>query len=436
MTLRPYQQDFLNRFASRKDQRLLMLWATSAGKTRSAIEAMKEIHAKRILIVCPAIARGTWLAEFEKWSDYKPMAIRIGATRTSGVTKKEHIYREAAYDADVQVVSYGLLGQLDSDRYDFIVLDEFHALRAPLSKQSKIVTQLFRFNAETPALALSATGIPTDPKQLWNPLNTFWPGQWGPPTPTNDISWKFQAMYCEKIVTEYGTAYKGAKSDDALKQLSRALDPFVHRVSDKEVAQFLPPLHAEALRLDTKEDLSDIASEWLETLPEDARPIVICFKRETASNLAEDLNAFKIDGTISPERRVEILAQAKLIVATSESIRESISLSVYTHALIFEWRTSPASAIQLLGRFARQDALDLMRPTYVQYVCFPGDETKADILQERVGVVNAVLQRDSKAERLQEIFAPQELTEERVEKMFMSMLGTIITTNLEDAGVE
>ncbi len=433
ITLRPYQEAFLKQYAHRPDRRLLMLWATSAGKTLGAIAAAKQLGARRILAIAPAVGRGTWLAEFAKWApEHAARSIRLGRTRASGVTKKEAAYRAEAYAADVQVISYGLLSHLDTQRYDLIVLDEFHALRAPLSKQSKEVRRIFSANLGTPALALSATGIPTDPKQLWNPLNTFWPNQWGPPQPTGEVSWKFQAMFCEKFQNEHGTMYKGAKSPEALELLARRLDPFVHRVSDREVAAFLPPLHAEALHLDQSLPPLAVATDWLETLDESARPILVTFKRETAYELAEKLGARVITGEITPEARVRMLAEPGLIVATSESIRESISLSVYTHALIFQWRTSPASAIQLLGRFARQDSADLSRPTYVQYVCFPDDSSRASVLQERVAAVNVVLQKDGKAERLQEIFRPEELTEERVEAMFLSMLGSMRTVNVDE----
>jgi superfamily II DNA or RNA helicase len=435
LTLRPYQAEMLRKLEQRPDKRLLLLWATSAGKTLGALAAARQLSAKRILVVCPAIARGTWLAEFAKWApEYVPFSVRIGRERSSGVSKKQAAYRDAAYAADVQIVSYGLLKQLDPQPYDLIVLDEFHALRDPLSQQSKAVRKVFRANEHTPALALSATGIPTDPKQLWNPLDLFWPGQWGYPQPTGGVSWRFQAQYCAKVENEYGAAYKGAKSPEALETLARRLDPFVHRVSDTEVAAFLPPLHAERLQLDQRCEVGTVSRDWLESLPESAIPIVVCFLRETAATLATLLDGRLITGAVHPEQRLAILAEAaanrQLVVATSESIRESISLSAFTHALIFEWRTSPAQAIQLLGRFARQDTVDLTRPTYVQYVVQPGDDARADLLQERVDAVNVVLQKDSKAERLVELFKPQELTEDRIETLFSQMLGNMRTVDV------
>lgn len=429
--LRPYQVDAVHLFNQRHDHRLILAHATSAGKTLTALTCAQTIGARRILVACPALARPTWAREFAKWAPgLTPHPVRFGRNR-KGLSKAKDAERTAAYSADVQIVSYKLLKEIDSSPRDLLILDELHALRDPLSQQSRIVRAYRTAHPKLAMLGLTATPIPTEVRQLWCPLDTFWPGAWGRKHPAGDVSWDFQAKYCYREENEYGVRYVGSKSPEALAQLAGALGPYMHRVTDKEVAPFLPPLHADPLYLDEKRPMADVAQEWLDEVRAGGAKhiIVICYNRDAAAELGAKLGA---DAVITGEASVEYrdtvfqgmrIMGSSLIVATSESIREAISLSYVERALIFQWRTSPAQAIQLLGRFPRQDAVDLTRPTFVQYVVEPGDEARAEILNSRIKDIQNVMASDRKSEQLIELFKPRELTESRLDSMFAAMMG-------------
>lgn len=427
---RPYQLDAVRWFLARPDRRGIFAHATSAGKTLEAIDVSRAVGASRILIVAPAVARPVWVREFQKWGAGEAHPIIYGRSRATGLSKAKVAARDAAYSANIQVVSYKLLKEMDVDARDLVIFDEIHALRDPLSQQSRLAKAYLRKHNRVPVLGLSATLIPTEVKQLWNPLDSFWPGQWGKPAANGGISWDFQGRYCGREENEYGVQYRGAKDEAALAALAGKLAPFVHRVTDKDVAPYLPPLHAEPLYVDEKRTEVDIAAEWYEGVrAESAEAVcIIAYTRETTWAIAGKLDAeYVVTGAETPEKRQAIIDAARLVggllVATSESVRESISLSFCKRALVLQWRTSPAQAIQLMGRFPRQDA-DITRPCLIQYVVLPGDESRAEVLHERIAAIQALMKADRKGEQLQEIFAPRPLTEERLEGMFAQMMGT------------
>ena len=431
MTRRPYQLDAVRWFLARPDRRGIFAHATSAGKTLEAIDCATGLGASRILVVAPAVARPVWVREFQKWGAGEAHPIIYGRARTSGLSKAKAAARDLAYAANIQVVSYKLLKEMDADARDFVIFDEIHALRDPVSQQSRLAKAYLRKHARVPVLGLSATPIPTEVKQLWNPLDTFWPGQWGRPADNGGISWDFQARYCRREENEYGVQYVGAKDEAALVALAGRLAPYIHRVTDHDVAPYLPPLHAEPLYVDEKRAEVDIAAEWAESArAEDAGVlVVISYEREMAWNIAAKLDTeYVVTGEASPEARQRIIdavrvAGTGILVCTSEAVREAISLSFAKRALVLQWRTSPAQAIQLMGRFPRQDA-DISRPCFIQYVVLPGDEHRAEMLHERIAAIQSLMKADRKGEQLQEIFSPRPLTEARLEDMFAQMMGS------------
>ena len=434
ITIRPYQQAAIDRLQARPDRRLLLAWDPGAGKTRGAIEIAKAIGAKRILVVASALARPVWRAEFARWwPEVEAHTIRFGKVRKS-VTKAQAAERELAYAADVQVTSFALLKNLDGGARDLLILDEVHALRSPLSQQSRMVKAFARAHPGMPILALSATPIPSNVANIWNVIDTLAPAYLGKATKTGDVSWDFRARYMHRTVNDYGTAYSGVK-EDALPGLAKRLEPLMHRVTETEFAAFLPPVVASMLFIDEARGDADVAADWLdEQLGNDRTHIgMFPFGHKLHAELvamAEKSgaeNVFSFTGIEPPEERARIIAAARaaprsVLIATAESVRESVSLSGVKDALILQWRTTPAQALQLFGRFGRADGDK--RVTTIKYVAHPGDETRAESLQARLDVSAALYEPGPKAERLQSLFAPRPLTEERLEDMMAQMFGT------------
>lgn len=443
--LRPWQQPAIDFVMARADRRAILNHPTGSGKSRTALEVAVALCARRILLVAPARARANWTREFARWTQLDAHPIRYGKARKS-LTKAQTAQRDASYAADVRVVSYDLVMQaLDPNPVDLVIIDEIHDLREPLSQQSKAIRAYLRARPATPCVGLTATLIPTEVQNLWNPLDTFWPGKWGKAAANGGVSFAFKREYCEAVESEYATsgfAFRGSKGPEAEALLRQHLAPYVHSVSDREVAPYLPKLDATPLYLDVKRGMSELASDWFER-PGDAQPahqMLVFFNRDAAWEAAATLmkwDPIVLTGEMPVEerdKRVQAarLQPASLLIATSEAIRESIDLSFMNRVLIQQWRSTPAQALQLMGRFRRMNG-DLARPPHIEYVVQPGEEGRAELLSDRIRAANAVLGGGQNADALLEIFAPRPLTEDRLEAMCARMFAT---ANFEKADWE
>jgi SWI/SNF-related matrix-associated actin-dependent regulator 1 of chromatin subfamily A len=109
------------------------LWdEMGTGKTPTAIAACRLVHAKKILVICPAIMRSVWANEFEQWSDY-PVSIVEGFVTSppgEGVTIIGHaaLADEAPPSTSKarRRASYSMPHLHAGAPYDVIILDESH----------------------------------------------------------------------------------------------------------------------------------------------------------------------------------------------------------------------------------------------------------------------------------------------------------------------
>lgn len=133
--LYPYQiagRDFLA-----ANDRAILGDAMGVGKTVQAIVAADKVGARRILVVCPAIARVNWAREFEEWQVID---------RKVGVAVSSKDYHKVAAKNDVVVVSYSLPAlsgsaklAMSQEPWDVIVCDEAHMLRNRGTQRTKAV---------------------------------------------------------------------------------------------------------------------------------------------------------------------------------------------------------------------------------------------------------------------------------------------------------
>ena len=434
-SLRPYQKAAIEKFLNNTPHRLLLAHAMGSGKSRTAIEAVKQIQAVKILVVSPAIVRQNWIREFSRWyPEAKPAAIKWGRKRTKGLSKAELLERDAAFNADIQVVSYALLDEVDTT-WDAIIIDETHKLRSPLSQQSKLVRALARNNPDAAMLALSGTAIPNEIRQIWGPIDTLFPAALGQAQKTGREPWSFLNKYCLTSKNEYGTQHFGFKKEKQA-QLLKELGPYIHEVAQSELAQFLPDLFVEPLILDEPRLLSAVTIDWLETLDENTTHIgIFTHLRNTAADVAAALKekfpeipTYLVTGDISADHRDEALQAAKanekaFIVGTTHSLNEGISLSFIKAALVLEWTAELDQVTQFIGRFARQDSLNNM-PTFVRFVQTLEDTEKAQRLQTRVENRNLILKAGRAETIATNLFKPIELSDDKIDALFQGALNS------------
>ncbi|HST79339.1 MAG TPA: SNF2-related protein [Verrucomicrobiae bacterium] len=436
LILRGYQQHGIELFGKlAHPPRHFFTWDMGAGKTIGAFSIAQTYTRKRVLIVCPAIVRGTWLREIGKhWPHVKASAITVGRNRA--LSKKQAALREEAYACDVQVISYDLLPHVEAEGWDLIIVDEFHNLRNPSSKQSKMMRALFRANPDAWAIGLSGTPIPNEAQQLWNPVNTFFPQMWGKISKTFRTPWAFLSRFCEVEQNEYGTRFFGLKEENR-DRLEQEFGKVSFRVVQADFAKYLPPLFVEPLHLDQAKDTVALALEWYESVKDECPHMgIYTHLRATAEAIAAAIpGAFLITGKITPATRDIALAEMRgmsssVLVGTTHALKEGISLSFQKAALVVEWTTAVDEVTQFIARFARQDSTCQM-PTRVQFVVGPTDHGRAEVLSQRIENIQKLV-KPSRADGLAaDTFAAVEMSDES----FQSELSRLIESQQRRAAL-
>jgi SNF2 family DNA or RNA helicase len=153
LTPRPYQiagRDFL---ASRRHA--LLADEMRVGKTPQAIMAAHKIGARRVLVVCPAIACRQWKQEWERWS--------------------EALNKDVP---EVEVISYNRatidLPAYSSFRWDVLIPDEAHFAKTPTAQRTHAIygKNGLGWCAEY-VWPLTGTPAPNHAGEMWPMLRAF-----------------------------------------------------------------------------------------------------------------------------------------------------------------------------------------------------------------------------------------------------------------------
>ena len=201
------------------------------GKTRTAIAALDELGIEHnVLIICPAIARENWRAEFAKWGRIKRLV---------------HVGKPANFlGKGMFVVSYDAFSRMTSRQRDaflehgwaVLICDEAHRLKTSTSKRTKIIygshasmKNALAARADRVWL-LSGTPAPNHVGELWTHLRALWPdsitGLNGPMR-----EYDFQNAFCKIQTTVFGRQIVGSKNVPILKS---KIKPFFLPAREKD----------------------------------------------------------------------------------------------------------------------------------------------------------------------------------------------------------
>lgn len=172
------------------------------GKTYPAIVAAQQVGAKKIAVLCPAMARGMWWAAIQE----------VCGKGTFPTRTKAGVNRMVAGGVTWWVESYEMTasrGTLIHDMVDWapdtVILDEFHFLKSKTAKRTKAIygaqCDLFAFTSADRVWLLSGTPMPNNPAELW----THWKAIFG-----EEMSYhRWLYRYCKVIPTIYGLSIHG-----------------------------------------------------------------------------------------------------------------------------------------------------------------------------------------------------------------------------------
>lgn len=101
------------------------------GKSAQAIVAADKIRAKRILVICPAVARLQWSREFDRFSHIKREFVLVTSTKT--------VFNKST---DSIVISFDLCSRLSDNIlgfFDLVIIDEGHYLKSIHTKRTSAI---------------------------------------------------------------------------------------------------------------------------------------------------------------------------------------------------------------------------------------------------------------------------------------------------------
>jgi len=161
--LREYQREGVRWLCSRAAQGALLADDMGLGKTATVLIALP--NSARVLVICPAVAKGVWRAEVAKWrSD-----LRVTILEGRGCLTR---WPEAG---EILVVNYDVLGEVPKAPCPegvVVIADEAHALK----NGKALRTSRFRAISDTARAIggrtwlVTATPLTNRPQELWSVL--------------------------------------------------------------------------------------------------------------------------------------------------------------------------------------------------------------------------------------------------------------------------
>lgn len=230
MDLFPYQVEGIEwlkgkRFALLADE-------MGVGKTVQAIKAAEAIGASQITVLCPAVARYNWAAEFKTWSK----------TEASAMTLLYSASDAQRTLAPITICSYDLasrpsvLARLRRPG-GVLILDEAHYLKSVGAlRSSSVFGSAGLARIVDRVWALTGTPAPNNASELWIMLRCFG-------APVGEYQ-DFIDRYCTVAPSPYGYEPRivGTKVA-AIPELRKLLEPLMLRRKKADVLKELPPIY-------------------------------------------------------------------------------------------------------------------------------------------------------------------------------------------------
>jgi len=417
----PYQKLGVEFLARRS--RALLADEQGLGKSLEAIAACDVVGAKRVAILCPAVARINWRREFERWSAFP--------------------------DRELFVESYDKVAQ-KTDAYDTIkamqpevlILDEAHYLKTRSSKRTKALYGQFCRGDGLVASArrvwlLTGTPAPNDVSEIFSHLKALWPDVLPEPRTFE----AFIKAYTVFDSTPFGIKILGNKN---IKDLRAKLSGIMLRRRAEDVLKDLPAIawsdvaiEAERVKIDESQPevlelIEAIKNE--QPLPESTamasirrltgmakatavgkmlaeelagraydKVIVFAHHKDVVKELTAQLGAFMpvvITGETSPKHRQEAIDNFQTVpahrvfIGNIQAASTAITLTAASQVVFAEASWTPADNAQAAKRAHR---IGQTRPVFVRMFGLAGsiDEAVTRVLARKSRLVSQLLEQES-----------------------------------------
>jgi len=199
------------------------------GKSAQAIRACDLLDARRILVLCPAVARINWAREFHRFSLFGLPAHVLFARTDRAPTGDGIVIASYDYLTDTKAKDY-----LCASQWDALICDEAHFLKSLDAQRTKTVlgrSGLIHSSQRT--WLLSGTPMTNHPGDLWPMLFV---------SNTTSLSAEaFTEKFCTGRRTPFGHKVTGA-NHQAVPELKTMLAKVMLRRRKTDVLKDLPPI--------------------------------------------------------------------------------------------------------------------------------------------------------------------------------------------------
>jgi non-specific serine/threonine protein kinase len=224
------------------------------GKTLQTLSLLQKIKdekkSKTFLIVVPTSLVFNWKDEIEKFTPEMNYYLHHGPNRLAGKTKSSlEKFNKILEEKDIIITTYGTLRNdleiFKNFEFEYIVLDEAHIIKNPLSISAKTVYDLKGKNK----LILSGTPIQNNLTEIWSLFNFLNPGYLG--------NYDF---FRENFVLPI----ERNQDEKANQSLRRLISPFLLRRSKEVISKELPDKTEIVLHSSLSSNEKEIYDTWKE----------------------------------------------------------------------------------------------------------------------------------------------------------------------------
>lgn len=217
----------------------MLLDEQGLGKTVQALEAVKQTQAQALVIVCPAIMRGTWLHHV---TNLMPDSIQVVIN---------------SYEWYVKLENYKTLLKSIKGKQVAVIVDESHYIKTPTSKRTKTVQALLSLENIVFKVLLTGTPITRDVDDLFTQLKVFYPN-------FCRTIFEYRKRYMNCIHSYFGDTFKGFKNDSAKAEIINYLKHCSLRRTKRSAGLELPSITRTPVFVDINKKVAEQSLEILD----------------------------------------------------------------------------------------------------------------------------------------------------------------------------
>lgn len=209
----------------------MLLDEQGLGKTIQALKACEKVDPEVLVIVCPAIMRGTWSHHV---ANLMPSNIQVVIN---------------SYEWYVKLDNYKSLLKSIKGKRVAVIVDESHYIKTPTSKRTKTVQHLLSLDNIIFKALLTGTPITRDVDDLYTQLKVFYPD-------FCKSIFEYRKRYMKCTHSYFGDVYKGFKNEYSRQEIIKYLKSCSLRRTKKSAGLNLPSIVRQPVYIDINKKIA------------------------------------------------------------------------------------------------------------------------------------------------------------------------------------